>query len=86
MGSVHPFYNHRTLFQSLIKIFQLLFYSDSSHTSSASFKPTSRSYEKNRSYKGKVGKIAPNLLNNKVQAEKLNEKLVTEFKLLGEKL
>lgn len=42
-----------------------------------------------RSYKGTVGKIAPNILNRNFQAEKPNEKLVTditEFKLFAEKL
>ena len=45
--------------------------------------------KKYRSYKGTVGKIAPNVLNRNFQAEKSNEKWVTditEFKLLGEKL
>lgn len=45
--------------------------------------------KKYRSYKGTVGKIAPNILNRNFQAEKPNEKWVTditEFKLLGEKL
>jgi transposase InsO family protein len=45
--------------------------------------------KKYRSYKGKVGKIAPNLLDRNFQAEKPNEKWVTditEFKLFGEKL
>ncbi len=42
-----------------------------------------------RSYKGSVGKIAPNILDRNFQAEKPNEKWVTditEFKLFGEKL
>ena len=46
----------------------------------------SGSYEKYRSYKGTVGKIAPNILNRNFQAEKPNEKWVTditEFKLFG---
>jgi transposase InsO family protein len=45
--------------------------------------------KKYRSYKGKVGKIAPNILERDFQAEKPNEKWVTditEFKLYGEKL
>ncbi|MFF3024772.1 IS3 family transposase [Gottfriedia sp. NPDC057948] len=45
--------------------------------------------KKYRSYKGKVGKIAPNILNRNFQASKPNEKWVTditEFKLFGEKL
>ncbi|PEL07405.1 IS3 family transposase [Bacillus sp. AFS017336] len=45
--------------------------------------------KKYRSYKGKVGKIAPNILNRNFQAAKPNEKWVTditEFKLFGEKL
>jgi putative transposase len=45
--------------------------------------------KKYRSYKGKVGKVAPNLLNRNFKAEKPNEKWVTditEFKLFGEKL
>ncbi|MGK9486766.1 IS3 family transposase [Bacillus tropicus] len=45
--------------------------------------------KKYRSYKGTVGKIAPNILNRNFQAEKPNEKWVTditEFKLFGEKL
>jgi putative transposase len=45
--------------------------------------------KKYRSYKGKVGKIAPNILARNFQAEKPNEKWVTditEFKLFGEKL
>ncbi|WP_307535838.1 IS3 family transposase [Paenibacillus sp. W4I10] len=45
--------------------------------------------KKYRSYKGTVGKTAPNVLNRKFQAEKPNEKWVTditEFKLFGEKL
>lgn len=45
--------------------------------------------KKYRSYKGTVGKIAPNILERDFQAEKPNEKWVTditEFKLFGEKL
>ncbi|OOR03826.1 transposase [Bacillus cereus] len=45
--------------------------------------------KKYRSYKGTVGKIAPNILNRNFKAEKPNEKWVTditEFKLFGEKL
>ena len=45
--------------------------------------------KKYRSYKGTIGKIAPNILNRNFKAEKLNEKWVTdmtEFKLFGEKL
>ena len=45
--------------------------------------------KKYRSYKGKVGKTAPNILNRNFKAEKPNEKWVTditEFKLFGEKL
>lgn len=45
--------------------------------------------EKYRSYKGEVGKIAPNLLNRDFRAEKPNQKWVTdvtEFSLFGEKL
>jgi putative transposase len=45
--------------------------------------------KKYRSYKGTVGKIAPNILDRNFQAEKPNEKWVTditEFKLFGEKL
>ncbi|GIO35135.1 transposase [Paenibacillus albilobatus] len=45
--------------------------------------------KKYRSYKGTVGKIAPNLLERNFYAEKPNEKWVTditEFKLFGEKL
>ena len=45
--------------------------------------------KKYRSYKGKVGKTAPNVLNRNFKAEKPNEKWVTditEFKLNGEKL
>lgn len=45
--------------------------------------------KKYRSYKGTVGQIAPNILNRNFQAEKPNEKWVTditEFKLFGEKL
>ncbi len=42
-----------------------------------------------RSYKGEVGKIAPNLLNRNFHAEKPNQKWVTdvtEFSLFGQKL
>lgn len=45
--------------------------------------------KKYRSYKGDVGKIAPNLLNRNFRAEKLNQKWatdVTEFNLYGQKL
>jgi transposase InsO family protein len=45
--------------------------------------------KKYRSYKGEVGKTAPNLLNRNFKAENPNEKWVTditEFKLFGEKL
>ncbi|WP_411504321.1 IS3 family transposase [Brevibacillus centrosporus] len=45
--------------------------------------------KKYRSYKGKVGTIAPNILDRNFKAEKPNEKWVTditEFKLFGEKL
>ena len=45
--------------------------------------------KKYRSYKGEVGKIAPNLLNRDFIADKPNQKWVTdvtEFNLLGEKL
>lgn len=45
--------------------------------------------KKYRSYKGSVGKIAPNILSRQFTAEKPNEKWVTditEFKLFGEKL
>ncbi len=45
--------------------------------------------KKYRSYKGTVGKIAPNILDRNFNAEKPNEKWVTdltEFKLFGEKL
>ena len=45
--------------------------------------------KKYRSYKGTVGKIAPNVLGRHFQAQKPNEKWVTditEFKLFGEKL
>ena len=45
--------------------------------------------KKYRSYKGEVGKIAPNLLNRDFKAEKPNEKWVTdvtEFNMFGEKL
>ncbi len=45
--------------------------------------------KKYRSYKGEVGKIAPNLLGRDLHAEKPNQKWVTdvtEFSLCGEKL
>jgi putative transposase len=45
--------------------------------------------KKYRSYKGKVGKTAPNILDRNFKAESPNEKWVTditEFKLFGEKL
>ena len=45
--------------------------------------------KKYRSYKGEVGKIAPNLLNRDFHADKPNQKWVTdvtEFRLFGEKL
>ncbi len=45
--------------------------------------------KKYKSYKGTVGKIAPNILNRNFKAEAPNEKWVTditEFKLFGEKL
>ena len=45
--------------------------------------------KKYKSYKGTVGKIAPNILNRNFTAETPNEKWVTditEFKLFGEKL
>ena len=45
--------------------------------------------KKYRSYKGEVGKIAPNLLNRNFHAEKPNQKWVTdvtEFILFGQKL
>ncbi len=45
--------------------------------------------KKYRSYKGEVGKVAPNLLNRDFHAEKPNQKWVTdvtEFHLFGEKL
>ncbi|SFS65964.1 Transposase InsO and inactivated derivatives [Paenibacillus sp. BC26] len=45
--------------------------------------------KKYRSYKGTVGKIAPNVLDRNFKAQKPNEKWVTditEFKLFGEKL
>ena len=45
--------------------------------------------KKYRSYKGEVGKIAPNLLNRDFHADKPNQKWVTdvtEFSLFGEKL
>ena len=44
--------------------------------------------KKYRSYKGNVGKIAPNVLNRDFSAEKMNQKWVTdvtEFNLFGEK-
>ena len=44
--------------------------------------------KKYRSYRGKVGRIASNLLNRDFQADKMNEKWVTdvtEFHLFGEK-
>ena len=45
--------------------------------------------KKYRSYKGEVGRIAPNLLNRNFHAEKPNQKWVTdvtEFSLFGQKL
>ncbi|MGF7032386.1 transposase InsO family protein [Paenibacillus mucilaginosus] len=45
--------------------------------------------KKYRSYKGTIGKIAPNILDRQFQADNPNEKWVTditEFKLFGEKL
>lgn len=45
--------------------------------------------KKYRSYKGEVGKTAPNLLNRDFRAEKQNQKWVTdvtEFSLFGQKL
>ena len=45
--------------------------------------------KKYRSYKGKVGKIAPNILKRNFEKTRPNEKWVTdvtEFKLFGEKL
>ena len=45
--------------------------------------------KKYRSYKGEVGKIAPNLLNRDFHAERPNQKWVTdvtEFSLFGQKL
>jgi transposase InsO family protein len=45
--------------------------------------------KKYKSYKGTVGKIAPNILDRNFHAEKPNKKWVTditEFKLFGEKL
>ena len=45
--------------------------------------------KKYHSYKGEIGKVAPNLLNRDFAAEKPNEKWVTdvtEFSLFGEKL
>ena len=45
--------------------------------------------KKYRSYKGEVGKIAPNLLNRDFHAENPNQKWVTdvtEFSLFGQKL
>ena len=48
-----------------------------------------RTYEKYKSYKGTVGKIAPNILERNFTTENPNQKWVTditEFKLFGEKL
>lgn len=48
-----------------------------------------KKFQKYRSYKGNVGKIAPNILERNFQATKPNEKWVTdvtEFHLHGEKL
>lgn len=45
--------------------------------------------KKYKSYRGEVGKVAPNLLNRDFEAEKPNEKWVTditEFSLFGQKL
>ncbi|EJR28579.1 hypothetical protein IIE_05258 [Bacillus cereus VD045] len=44
--------------------------------------------KKHRSYKGNVGKFAPNILERNFMAEKPNEKWVdiTEFKLFDDKL
>ena len=45
--------------------------------------------KKYRSYKGEVGKLAPNLLNRNFYAEKPNQKWVTdvtEFSLFGQKM
>ena len=45
--------------------------------------------KKYRSYKGKIGKVAPNILNRNFKATKPNQKWVTdvtEFHLYGEKL
>ncbi len=45
--------------------------------------------KKYRSYKGTVGKFVPNILNCNFQADKPNEKWITditEFNLFGEKL
>ncbi|WP_156477384.1 IS3 family transposase, partial [Rossellomorea vietnamensis] len=45
--------------------------------------------KKYKSYKGKVGKVAPNILNRNFRADKPNQKWVTdvtEFKLFGQKL
>lgn len=45
--------------------------------------------KKYRSYKGTIGKLAPNILERNFHAENPNEKWVTditEFKLFGEKL
>ncbi|MFK4378155.1 transposase InsO family protein [Bacillus sp. RC218] len=45
--------------------------------------------KKYRSYKGKIDKITPNILERNFKAEKPNEKWITditEFKLFGEKL
>ncbi len=44
--------------------------------------------KKYRSYRRKVGKIAPNILNRDFHADNMNEKWVTdvtEFNLFGEK-
>src|SRR5699024_6814397 len=45
--------------------------------------------QKYRSYRGKVGKTAPNILERHFHADKQNEKWetdITEFKIFGEKL
>ena len=45
--------------------------------------------KKYRSYKGEVGRVAPNLLERSFEAKRPNEKLVTditEFHLFGQKL
>ncbi|MGD6944547.1 DDE-type integrase/transposase/recombinase, partial [Cytobacillus gottheilii] len=45
--------------------------------------------KKYKSYKGEVGKAAPNILNRDFRAQKPNQKWVTditEFKMFGEKL